>query len=93
MRKLSQGRALAACHGYQVAAADGLVGEVDTPLFPPDITEPDYLIVRVGGRLRPRYPVVPTALVEEIAPERRLVLLRGMRNEIERLPENLPLVM
>ncbi len=76
--------------GFTVVASDGVVGVVETPLFPPDDTVPDFLVVRVG-RLKPRRPVVAAALVESVDPAGRIVHLRGRREEILRLPEHLPL--
>ena len=86
------GRLLAGCHGYLVAASDGLLGEVETPVFPPDSREPDYLVVRVGSEGRSRLPVISIALVQEVNPDRRLVRIRGTREELAGLPENLPIV-
>ncbi len=86
------GRLLAGCHGYVVAASDGLLGEVETPVFPPDSPEPDYLVVRVGAAGQSRLPVIPTSLIQEVNPERRLVRVRGTREELAQLPENLPVV-
>jgi len=82
---------LCRCHGYLAVAADGVCGVVETPLFPPDSGEPDYLIVKTGGRIRPRYPVVSMALVTAVDPERELVLLSASKDELQRLPERLPL--
>ncbi len=64
---------------------------VETPLFPPDETTPDFLVLRVGGRLHPRQPVLPAALVEEVDPHARVVRVRGSRSDIAHLPEHLPL--
>jgi len=85
--------ALASCNGYLVEASDGAVGEVETPLFPADRSEPDFLVLRVRGRLRVRHPVVATALVGEVDPRRRLVRVEGTKGQIERLPEHLPLAL
>lgn len=82
---------LAQCEGYQVLAYDGLVGDVERPLFPPDGNEPDYLVVRVRGRIRGRVPVVSTALVLAIDSARRLIWVRGYRDRIAGLPEHVPL--
>ena len=82
---------LCRCHGYLAVAADGVCGVVETPLFPPGSGEPDYLIVKTGGRIRPRYPVVSMALVTAVDPERELVLLSASKDELQRLPERLPL--
>ena len=83
--------ALASCNGYVVEASDGPVGEVETPLFPPDRSQPDYLVLRVGGPLGVRRPVLAAALVEHVDSRRRLVRVRGTKGQIERLPEQLPL--
>jgi hypothetical protein len=82
---------LAQCEGYQVLAEDGLVGEVERPLFPPDGNEPDYLVVRVRKRVWGRVPVISTALVVAIDPARGLIWVRGDRERIAGLPEHLPL--
>jgi hypothetical protein len=83
--------ALASCNGYVVEASDGLVGEVETPLFPPDRSQPDYLVLRIGGPVRVRRPVIAVALVEEVDSGERLVRVRGTKGQIESLPEHLPL--
>jgi hypothetical protein len=83
--------ALASCYGYLVQASDGRVGEVETPLFPPDGSEPDYLILRTGGALRARRPVLATALVEKVDPARRIIRVYGTKGQIQSLPEHLPL--
>lgn len=82
---------LARCHGYLAVATDGPCGVVKTPLFPPEGSDPDFLVVRMGGRIRPRFPVVPTALVSEVDPGRELVVLEATRAEVAALPEHLPL--
>jgi hypothetical protein len=79
--------ALASCNDYVVEARDGPAGTVETPLFPPDGSEADYLVLRVGARRR----VVSTALVKDVDPGRRLVRLRVTTAELERIPEDLPL--
>jgi hypothetical protein len=83
--------ALASCNGYVVEASDGLVGEVETPLFPPDRSQPDYLVLRIGGPVRVRRPVIAVGLVEEVDSGQRLVRVRGTKGQIESLPEHLPL--
>ena len=75
--------------GFVVEASDGAVGVVETPLFPPDDTAPDFLVVRVG-RLHPRRPILASALVERVDVTARVVHVRGRRDEIARLPEHLP---
>ena len=87
----SEREALASCSGFVVVASDGRVGEVEMPLFPPDSSEPDYLVLRSGGLLSLRRPLVATELVEEVDPRRQRIRVRGTRREIESLPERLPL--
>jgi hypothetical protein len=77
--------------GFVVEADDGVVGVVETPLFPANGGAPDYLVVRARVGLRARKPVVPAALVSEVDPNFRIVHLRGLREELARLPEHLPL--
>jgi hypothetical protein len=84
---------LARSAGFQAMAADGDLGIVETPLFPPDAAVPDFLVLRVSGGLRKRRPIVSAALVDEIDYPRRLVRFRGSREELERLPEQLPLAL
>lgn len=79
---------LAVSHGFVAVAEDGPVGYVETPLFPPDAEEPDYLVVRTASL---RKPVVSTALVDHVDGARRLLYLRGSGTEITALPEHLPL--
>ena len=81
---------LALSGGFAVEATDGVVGVVETPLFPPDETTPDFLVVRVG-RLHPRRPVIAAALVESVDLHARVVRVRGTRTDIAELPEHLPL--
>jgi hypothetical protein len=83
--------ALAYCGGFRVEASDGVIGEVETPLFPPDAAAPDYLVIRASGRGRVHRPVVPTALVDRVDAVGRVVVLRGHWWDIARLPEHLPL--
>lgn len=84
--------ALAYCGGFRVEAADGVLGVVETPLFPPDVAAPDYLVIRANGRGRVHRPVVSTALVTSVDAARRVVVLSGLAAELARLPEHLPLV-
>ena len=83
--------ALSFCSGFDAVAEDGEVGVVETPLFPPSGDEPDFLIVRTGGPLRHRRPVVAVALVVSVDAAERVVRLQGSKQEIEQLPEHLPL--
>jgi hypothetical protein len=82
---------LAGAAGYEVAASDGRLGVVETPLFPPDAAEPDFLLLRVGTWPRIRRPVVSVSLVEAIDTHERIVRIRGRRVEIASLSERLPI--
>jgi hypothetical protein len=80
-------RALTSCHGYRVRAEDGVLGEVETPLFPPDSDVPDYLVVRTGAGEERLVAVASVAAVDAC---RRLVRLDGSVEELSRLPSWLP---
>jgi hypothetical protein len=86
------GQALAGSHGFLALAHDGPVGNVETPIFPPDSRDPDFLILRTrDANQRTRRPVVPIALVEDVDRERRVIRLRGLVRELTHLPESFPL--
>jgi hypothetical protein len=86
---------IASCHGYEAFVEDGSAGVVETPLFPPDSDEPDYLVIRVRlrGRLFPRFPIVPVSLVSAVDQSVRTVRLAATRADIECLPEQLPVAL
>jgi hypothetical protein len=81
---------LALCAGFEAVADDGPIGTVETPLFPADAAEPDFLVLRVGVWPRTHRPVVPAALVAEVDLDRRTMRFRGSRNELAGFPERLP---
>jgi hypothetical protein len=83
--------ALVDCTGFRVEATDGPSGVIDRPLYPSDGGEPDYLVVRTGSRLNPRYPVVPTELVDGVDRYTRHVHLGVPATTVRHLPEHLPL--
>ena len=82
---------LAGSAGFEAVARDGALGTVETPLFPPDAREPDFLVLRIRGWAGTRRPIVSTALVEAVDADRRVVRLAGLRDEIARLPEHVPI--
>ena len=82
---------LAASAGFRAVASDGPLGVVETPLFPPDAREPDFLVLRIRAWSRTRRPIVSTALVEAVDVESRVVLFSGRRQELERMPEHVPI--
>jgi hypothetical protein len=73
----SEREALASCSGYVVEATDGRVGQVELPLFPPDRSEPDYLILRADGFLSLRRPLIATTLIEYVDTRERRIRVRG----------------
>jgi hypothetical protein len=77
--------------GYRVTASDGWLGVVETPLFPPDAAEPDFLLLRVDGWPRTRRPVVSVSRVEAVDVHHGTVHIRGRREEIAALSEQLPI--
>jgi hypothetical protein len=82
---------LAGSAGFEAVARDGAIGMVETPLFPPDAREPDFLVLRIRDWSGTRRPIVPAALVEGVDADRRVVRLAGLRREIARLPEHVPI--
>src|SRR3954447_22382641 len=96
---------LANSAGFDVLASDGLVGVVETPLFPPNAAEPDFLVVRVLQGSETRRPGLSTALVKCVPLERPAVCVRGAPHTLARgavcvrgpshtlvrLPERLPI--
>jgi hypothetical protein len=67
-----------------------MCGAVETPLFPADSAEPDYLIVRLASRVRRALPIVPVALVESVDVEREVVYVAATRHELAAFPQHLP---
>ena len=86
------GAASAGCHGFTVVSSDGPCGFVETPLFPPDCKDPDFLVVRMSGPRSPRFRILPTSLVDVIDVSSETVVVAASRRELRRLPERLPLL-
>jgi hypothetical protein len=91
MRDAERGILLAASAGFAAVASDGVLGTVETPLFPPDAREPDFLVLRIRVRSRTRRPIVSTALVEDVDPDRRVVRLGLSHTDVAGLPEHVPI--
>jgi hypothetical protein len=82
---------LRSCHGFLAVGEDGIVGRVETPVFPPDAAVPDYLVIRgSGGTERPRVFVAST-LVSGVDQALREVYLAATVGEVLALPDRLPL--
>jgi hypothetical protein len=84
---------LAGCAGYAAIGNDGFIGFVETPLFPDDLAEPDFLVLRVGNWPAMRRPVVSTTRVNDVDVEGRIVWLDGRRHELANLPQRLPIAL
>jgi hypothetical protein len=63
------------CEGFEVVSPAGKLGYVEEVRFGSRIDRPDFIAFR--SRLRRRLVVVPTSDIEEIAPERERITLRG----------------
>ncbi len=77
--------------GISSIADDGWLGDVETPLFGSDSSEPDYLVVRTQGNGRSQRTILPVSLVRRVDAEDALVHVRGNIWELARLPATLPL--
>jgi hypothetical protein len=75
------GGGLAASHGFLVEALDGDVGEVETPLFPPAGSEPDFLVVRLAED-EAHFAVVPVQVITSVDAEARLIRLEASRSAV-----------
>ena len=85
-------RALSHSHGFAAVGSDGDLGVVERPVFPPSSPRADYLIVRTQRPgCRVRRPVIAVGLVEAVDSEDRVVRFRATVQELEHLPESLPL--
>jgi hypothetical protein len=81
---------LAGCHGYAVAAREGPIGSVETPVFPEAGIEPDYLLVRTAEAIPGTFRVVPAALIRTVDPAARTIVLAADLEAVASLPEQLP---
>ncbi|MEZ5102089.1 MAG: hypothetical protein R3C15_20255 [Thermoleophilia bacterium] len=83
--------ALARCHGWQVDALDGTVGQVETPLFPDAEPAPDYLVVRLPYDRGWSFAIVPVGRIARVDPEHERLTLDVTRDAIRRYPQRLPI--
>jgi hypothetical protein len=73
---------LACCHGFDVAAGDGPVGRVETPVFSGTSVEPHSLLVRTNDAIPGTFAAVATARVAAIDDAHRRITLDGNRDEL-----------
>jgi hypothetical protein len=73
---------LACCHGYAVAAGDGPVGRVETPVFSGTSVEPHSLLVRTNDAIPGMFASVATARVAAVDEAHRSIVLDGTRDEL-----------
>lgn len=81
---------LASSHGYAVEAIDGEVGQVETPLFPPTGTEPDFLVIRLTLD-DARFAVVPVRLISSVDAADRRIRLDVSRSTVATMPGDITL--
>jgi hypothetical protein len=81
---------LSSCHGFAVSAGPRGIGSLETPLFAGPGVEPDYLLVRTGEEIAGTFRVVPAALVVDVDPVRRVVVLDADAEAVAALPQHLP---
>jgi hypothetical protein len=74
-----------ACHGFTLVGTDGPIGFVETPLFPPDCTDPDFLLVRLRSSGTRR--LVPTGHIETIDPSAQIVHVDQTRADVLAFPD------
>jgi hypothetical protein len=72
---------LACCHGYEVRAADGRLGVVETPVFSGTRLRPDFLVVRTDETEAGRC-LVPVNLVEEVDPDAGSIALSSLCEDV-----------
>jgi hypothetical protein len=80
------------CAGDAVLADDGLVGRVEE-ILQTEAGVPAFVIVRVGGFLRRRYPVMPWSFVSAVDGAHRVLTIRGRSEVLKSLPETIPIVL
>jgi hypothetical protein len=78
--------------GDDVIAFDGSLGRVDR-IVRSESKRPVYLVVAVGRLTRRKYPIVPCAIVTGVDRSLGRVHVRGRREALAGLAENVPMVL
>ena len=73
---------LSCCHGFDVAAGDGPVGRVETPIFSGTELEPHSLLVRTVNTIPGTFAAVAAARVARVDEATKSITLDGTRNEL-----------
>jgi hypothetical protein len=73
---------LSCCHGYHVAAGDGPIGRVETPIFSGTSLEPHSLLVRTIDTIPGTFAAVASDRVTSVDEAARSITLDGTRDEL-----------
>jgi hypothetical protein len=73
---------LSCCHGFDVAAGDGPVGRVETPIFSGTSVEPHSLLLRTVHTIPGTFAAVATARVASVDEVTGRIVLNGTRDEL-----------
>ena len=73
---------LSCCHGYAVAAGDGPVGRVETPIFSGTSLEPHSLLLRTVETIPGTFAAVASTRVASVDEAARSITLDGTRDEL-----------
>ena len=73
---------LSCCHGFAVAAGDGPIGRVETPIFSGTSLEPHSLLVRTIDTIPGTFAAVASDRVTSVDEAARSITLDGTRDEL-----------
>jgi hypothetical protein len=73
---------LSCCHGFAVAAGDGPVGRVETPIFSGTSLEPHSLLLRTVETIPGTFAAVASTRVASVDEAARSITLDGTRDEL-----------
>ena len=73
---------LSCCHGFAVAAGDGPVGRVETPIFSGTSLDPHSLLLRTIDTIPGTFAAVASDRVASVDEAARSITLDGTRDEL-----------
>jgi hypothetical protein len=73
---------LSCCHGFDVAAGDGPVGRVETPIFSGTGLEPHSLLLRTVNTIPGTFAAVAASRVVSVDETAKSITLDGTRDEL-----------